>query len=78
MCVYGFVLFFLLSWSSGHIDALTSNLFLHEELSVDDLKRRFGTFKSVNSVQQNSFYKRSVYSSFRNSMSEQAYSFLNV
>ncbi|XP_042329367.1 little elongation complex subunit 2 isoform X2 [Sceloporus undulatus] len=38
------------SFAIGHIDALTSNLFLLEQLSAERLKRRFGTFKPANSL----------------------------
>ncbi|XP_054858765.1 little elongation complex subunit 2 isoform X2 [Eublepharis macularius] len=38
------------SFVVGHIDALTSKLFLVEELSAEHLKRRFGTFKPANSL----------------------------
>ncbi|XP_060115881.1 little elongation complex subunit 2 [Heteronotia binoei] len=38
------------SFAVAHIDALTSKLFLLEELSAEDLRRRFGTFKPANSL----------------------------
>ncbi|XP_044294552.1 little elongation complex subunit 2 isoform X2 [Varanus komodoensis] len=38
------------SFAVGHIDALTSQLFLLERLSAEDLKKRFGTFKPANSL----------------------------
>ncbi|XP_066492625.1 little elongation complex subunit 2 [Tiliqua scincoides] len=38
------------SFVIGHIDALTTKLFLLEKLSAEDLKRRFGTFKPANSL----------------------------
>ncbi|XP_020640514.3 little elongation complex subunit 2 [Pogona vitticeps] len=38
------------SFEVGHIDALTSKLFLLEQLSAEDLKKRFGTFKPANSL----------------------------
>ncbi|KAJ7311288.1 hypothetical protein JRQ81_006904 [Phrynocephalus forsythii] len=38
------------SFEVGHIDALTSKLFLLEPLSAEDLKNKFGTFKPANSL----------------------------
>ncbi|XP_062998794.1 little elongation complex subunit 2 isoform X2 [Elgaria multicarinata webbii] len=38
------------SFAVGHIDALTSKLFLLEQLSAEGLKKRFGTFKPANSL----------------------------
>ncbi|XP_061451038.1 little elongation complex subunit 2 isoform X2 [Rhineura floridana] len=38
------------SFAVGHIDALTSKLFLLEQLSAEGLKKRFGTFKPANSM----------------------------
>ncbi|XP_053128988.1 little elongation complex subunit 2 isoform X2 [Hemicordylus capensis] len=38
------------SFVVGHIDALTSKLFLLEEISAENLKKRFGTFKPTNSL----------------------------
>ncbi|XP_029430782.1 little elongation complex subunit 2 isoform X2 [Rhinatrema bivittatum] len=34
----------------GHIDAITSKLFLLEEISVEGIKEKFGTFKPINSL----------------------------
>nr|XP_060611836.1 little elongation complex subunit 2 isoform X2 [Anolis sagrei ordinatus] len=38
------------SYTIGHIDALTSNLFLLEQFPAEGLKKRFGTFKPANSL----------------------------
>ncbi|XP_062819504.1 little elongation complex subunit 2 isoform X2 [Anolis carolinensis] len=38
------------SYTLGHIDALTSKLFLLEQLSAEVLKKRFGAFKPANSL----------------------------
>ncbi|XP_048338124.1 little elongation complex subunit 2 isoform X2 [Sphaerodactylus townsendi] len=38
------------SFVVAHIDALTSNLFLVEDLSAEDLRRRFGSFKPASSL----------------------------
>ncbi|XP_034988024.2 little elongation complex subunit 2 isoform X2 [Zootoca vivipara] len=38
------------SFIVGHVDALTSKLFLLEQLPAEGLKKRFGTFKPANSL----------------------------
>ncbi|XP_053222184.1 little elongation complex subunit 2-like isoform X3 [Podarcis raffonei] len=38
------------SFTVGHVDALTSKLFLLEQLPAEGLKKRFGTFKPANSL----------------------------